>query len=98
MKVLPRKFYMNDTKQVAKDLLGKTLVRKIGNQVLSGVIIETEAYKGKMIQLVMHQEKKLNEIKLCLVKWDAHMFISHMVCIIVLMWLQKKKKMNLVLF
>ena len=47
MKVLPRKFYTNDTKQVAKDLLGKTLVRKIGNQVLSGVIIETEAYKGK---------------------------------------------------
>jgi len=47
MKVLPRKFYMNDTKQAAKDLLGKTLVRKIGNQILSGVIIETEAYKGK---------------------------------------------------
>ena len=47
MKVLPRKFYMNDTKQVAKDLLGKILVRKIGNQILSGVIIETEAYKGK---------------------------------------------------
>ena len=47
MKVLPRKFYMNDTKQAAKDLLGKTLVRKIGKQVLSGVIIETEAYKGK---------------------------------------------------
>ena len=47
MKVLPRKFYMNNTKQVAKELLGKTLVRKIGNQILSGVIIETEAYKGK---------------------------------------------------
>ena len=42
MKVLSKKFYMNDTKQVAKDLLGKTLVRKIGNHVLSGVIIETE--------------------------------------------------------
>ena len=38
---------MNDTKQVAKNLLGKTLVRKIGNQVLSGIITETEAYKGK---------------------------------------------------
>ena len=38
---------MNDTKQVAKDLLGKTLIRKIGKQILSGVIIETEAYKGK---------------------------------------------------
>ena len=47
MKVLPRKFYINDTKQVAKDLLGKELVRKIGSQVLSGIIIETEAYKGK---------------------------------------------------
>ena len=47
MKVLLRKFYMNDTKQVAKDLLGKTLIRKIGKQILSGVIIETEAYKGK---------------------------------------------------
>jgi len=47
MKVLPRKFYMNDTKRAAKDLLGKILVRKIGNQVLSGVIIETEAYKVK---------------------------------------------------
>jgi len=38
---------MNDTKQVAKDLLGKTLVRKIGTQILSGIITETEAYKGK---------------------------------------------------
>ena len=47
MKVLPRKFYINDTKQVAKDLLGKKLVRKIGNKILSGVIVETEAYKGK---------------------------------------------------
>ena len=47
MKVLPRKFYVNDTRQVAKDLLGKKLVRKIGRQVLSGIIVETEAYKGK---------------------------------------------------
>ena len=38
---------MNDTKQVAKDLLGKTLIRKIGTQILSGVITETEAYKGE---------------------------------------------------
>ena len=47
MNVLPRKFYVNDTKQVAKDLLGKKLVRKIGRQVLSGIIVETEAQKGK---------------------------------------------------
>ena len=47
MKILSRKFYINDTKQVAKDLLGKKLIRKIGKQMLSGIIIETEAYKGK---------------------------------------------------
>ena len=38
---------MSDTKKVARDLLGKTLVRKVGKRMLSGVIIETEAYKGK---------------------------------------------------
>ena len=47
MKVLPRRFYINDTKQVARNLLGKKLVRKIGRHVLSGIIIETEAYKGR---------------------------------------------------
>ena len=47
MKSLSRRFYMSDTKEVAKNLLGKTLVRKIGKQILSGVIIETEAYMGK---------------------------------------------------
>jgi len=98
MKVLPRKFYMNDTKQAAKDLLGKTLVRKIGNQVLSGVIIETEAYKGKNDPASHASRKKTERNKIMFVKWDAHMFISHMVCIIVLMWLQKKKKTNLALF
>ena len=38
---------MNNTKQVARDLLGKELVRKIGRRILSGIIIETEAYTGK---------------------------------------------------
>tara|TARA_B100000745_G_scaffold198587_1_gene130961 strand:+ start:776 stop:1333 length:558 start_codon:yes stop_codon:yes gene_type:complete len=47
MDILPRRFYVSDTKKVARDLLGKTLVRKVGKRVLSGIIIETEAYKGK---------------------------------------------------
>jgi DNA-3-methyladenine glycosylase len=32
---------------VAKNLLGKKLVRKIGNYEMSGIIIETEAYRHK---------------------------------------------------
>ena len=47
LEILPRKFYQRDTVKVAKELLGKTLVRKIGNKKLSGIIIETEAYRGK---------------------------------------------------
>lgn len=47
MKVLPRSFYARNTVNVAKDLLGKTLVRKIGNKIISGTITETEAYRYK---------------------------------------------------
>ena len=60
MRVLPRRFYINDTKQVAKDLLGKVLIRKIGRRVLSGIIIETEAYKGKN-DPASHAAKKKTE-------------------------------------
>lgn len=47
MKILPRPFYSRDTVTVAKDLLGKMLVRKIDDQILSGTITETEAYRYK---------------------------------------------------
>ncbi len=47
MKVLPRSFYARNTVNVAKDLLGKTLVRKIKGKIVSGIIIETEAYRYK---------------------------------------------------
>ena len=45
MKALPRSFYERNTVKVAKDLLGKTLVRKTGNNIISGIITETEAYR-----------------------------------------------------
>ena len=45
MNILPREFYQRDTVIVAKKLLGKKLVRKIGNQEISGIITETEAYR-----------------------------------------------------
>ena len=47
MSILPKEFYQRDTVIVAKDLLGKKLVRKIGNYEMSGIIIETDASRHK---------------------------------------------------
>lgn len=43
---LERSFYRRDTAVVAQELLGKTLVRRLGQHVLTGRIVETEAYYG----------------------------------------------------
>ncbi len=47
-KILPRKFYQRNTVTVAKDLIGKILVRNINGKILSGMITETEAYCGEV--------------------------------------------------
>ena len=47
MRIMPRSFYARDTVTVAKDLLGKILVRVIDDKIVSGMIVETEAYKHK---------------------------------------------------
>lgn len=46
-KKLPKNFYEGSTEEVAKKLLGKILIRKIGNKILAGKIVETEAYLDK---------------------------------------------------
>src|SRR4051812_20810582 len=43
---LPRSFYDRSTLDVASDLLGKILVRRLGRRHIAGVIVETEAYVG----------------------------------------------------
>ncbi|MDO8668707.1 MAG: DNA-3-methyladenine glycosylase [Candidatus Buchananbacteria bacterium] len=45
-KKLPQNFYQSDTLKVARELLGKYLIRKIGSKKIIGQIIETEAYCG----------------------------------------------------
>ncbi len=47
MKILPRSFYARDTTDVARDLLGQILVRKINGKLITGIITETEAYRYK---------------------------------------------------
>lgn len=44
---LDREFFSQPTLKVAKELLGKVLVRKIGRKEIRGRILETEAYIGE---------------------------------------------------
>ncbi len=43
---LGKGFFSRNAKEVARDLLGEVLVRKIGNKILRAKIVETEAYFG----------------------------------------------------
>jgi DNA-3-methyladenine glycosylase len=44
--VLPREFYNRDPVTVARELLGKLLIRRDGRKLLAGRIVEDEAYLG----------------------------------------------------
>ena len=43
---LPREFYDRDPRRVARELLGKVLVRKNGKHALAARLVEVEAYFG----------------------------------------------------
>ncbi len=60
MTILARKFYLKNTVTVAKNLLGKTIVRKIGRQEMTGIITETEAY-GHSDDPASHAARKITD-------------------------------------
>ena len=45
--IFPREFCRRDTLEVARDLLGKALVKFKGPEMVGGIILETEAYYGE---------------------------------------------------
>lgn len=47
-KKLPREFYTRPVLKVAKELLGKILIKKERSKILAGKIVEVEAYDGNI--------------------------------------------------
>jgi len=45
--ILPRKFFNRDAVTVARELLGKLLIRREGRTLLAGRVVEDEAYLGE---------------------------------------------------
>ena len=64
MAVLDQDFYKRDTETVAKELLGKILVRRLDDELLGGVIVETEAYFGAddPASRAFHGKKQYNSV------------------------------------
>jgi DNA-3-methyladenine glycosylase len=56
MKKLPHTFFEQKTLVVARELIGKVLVRKVGNKIIRDIITETEAYVGSH-DLASHSSK-----------------------------------------
>jgi DNA-3-methyladenine glycosylase len=46
MKALPRSFFERHPSVVAREILGQKLIREFDGQLISGIVIETEAYLG----------------------------------------------------
>ena len=47
MRILSKAFYDRDPITVARNLIGKVLIRDLHGEILSGIIVETEAYLGE---------------------------------------------------
>ena len=64
MRTLPRAFYERDTATVAKDLLGKVLIRRSPAGATSGKIVEVEAYygEGDPASRASRRRTRMNEI------------------------------------
>jgi len=66
LKPLPRNFYARHSFEVARDLLGKLLIREMAGEILIGRIVEVEAYGGP--------EDPASHARFGLRKWNKVMF------------------------
>jgi len=70
LEVLKRNFYARNSVKVAKELLGKLLVRELPEGRLIGKIVEVEAYRGSDDPASHAYRGKHRETKLCSASQD----------------------------
>ncbi len=72
--IIPKEYYMRRPDIVARDLLGKKIVRVLNGERLEGIVVETEAYHGQMdpASRAFHGRKNYNKMM-----WNepGHLFI-----------------------
>jgi DNA-3-methyladenine glycosylase len=73
-KVLNQNFFNRDAEIVAKELLGKFLVRNIGRKEIASMITETEAYVGPH-DLASHAAKGLTERTKIMFGHPGHFYV-----------------------
>jgi DNA-3-methyladenine glycosylase len=89
MALLSKQFYQNeDVLKVAKALIGKTLVTNFEGIRTSGIIVETEAYRGEDDRASHAFPMKKTERTKTMFLEGGHSYIYVMDCITCLMWLQ----------
>lgn len=78
MQIIQREFYNRSSELVAKNLIGKTLIRRLDKrQLLSGVIVETEAYLG-LVDPASHSFIGMTERNKVLFGPPGHAYIHSM--------------------
>lgn len=90
--IINKEFYNRSAVDVAKDLLGKVLVREVDGKILKGKIVETEAYIGESDKAChAYNGRRTKELNHYMGRVVYLIFILYMVYIIVLMLLQERK-------
>lgn len=90
--IINKEFYNRSAVDVAKDLLGKVLVREVDGKILKGKIVETEAYIGESDKACHAYNGRRTKRTEPLYGGVVYLiFILYMVYIIVLMLLQERK-------
>jgi DNA-3-methyladenine glycosylase len=72
---LTRNFYKKDSLSLAKDLLGKVLVRKFGDKELRARIVETEAYPGEEDKASHNYGGRITERTKTLYMGGGHLYV-----------------------